>query len=191
MAKARSNRYPLLVYTNLWRRWGRLGLLLALVSAALWALAPRILGPTPLRHLAIFPILAGGLLFLYGLVSLRMAYVQCFSSYLRIRTPIYPLVISYRRILVTRPMQLGKIFDPKTREAGAARRVWPLRYWTMTAIVVETKGFPVSTWWLRLWFDRYMFAPGTAGFVLLVEDWMGFSRQLDGLLSTYRARRAG
>lgn len=188
MAKRRSRRFPLLVYAPLWRRWGRLGLLLMLASGMLWGLAPRVLGPTPLRHLALFPVLAGGLLLLYGLAARKMAYVQCFPTYLRVQTPVYPLVVSYRRILETRPMQVGKIFD--LRRDRAARRSWPRRYWAMTAVIVELRKFPVREGWLRLWFDRHLFLPDGTGLVLLVEDWMGLSRQLDSFQATYRAQRA-
>ncbi|HEC34091.1 MAG TPA: hypothetical protein ENI37_05175 [Chloroflexi bacterium] len=186
MTKKRGDRFPLLVYTPLWQRWGRLGPLLMLASGLLWWLSPRVLGPTPLRPLALFPVLAGGVLFLYSLAARKMAYAQCFSTCLRIQTPIYPLIISYRRVSGTRPMQMRRLFDPQ--KDRAARRAWPSRYWGMTAVVLELKGFPVSKNWLRLWFDRHLFLPDGTGLVLLVEDWMGLSRQLDSFQATYRAR---
>ncbi len=187
MAKRRGDRFPLLVYAPLGRRWTSLGLLLMLTSGALWWLAPRILGPTPWRHLALFPVLAGGALFIYGLAARKMAYVQCFPTYLRIQTPFYPLVISYRRVLGTRPVQVGAIFDPQ--KDRAARRSWPRGYWAKTALALELKGLPVKRWWLRLWFDRHLFLPEGSGLVLFVEDWMGLSAQLDSFRVAYRARQ--
>lgn len=189
MNRKRGDRFPLLVYAPLARRWGCLGLALMAASGLLWWAAPRFLGPTPLRHLALFPILVGGFLSIYGLAARKMAYVQCFPAYLRIQSPIYPLVISYQRVLNTRPVQVRALFDP--RKDRAARRAWPIRYWAMTAIVVETKGLPVSREWLRLWFDRHLLWPEGTGFVLLVEDWMGLSRQLDSFQATYRTARRG
>lgn len=186
--KKHGDRFPLLVYAPLGRRWIILGLLLAVASFVLWLLAPRCLGCGLLRHLALFPVLTGLVIFVYGLAACRIATVQCFRTALRIQTPIYPLTISYKRIAGTRPMQVSKLFDPETDKH--ARRNWPLRYWGLTALLVEMKSFPMSERWLRLWLDRYLFWPQGTGFVLMVEDWIGLSQQLDGYQADYKAQRA-
>jgi hypothetical protein len=184
--KKRAARFPLLVYTPL-RRWGSLGLLTALVVGSFWLLMPRVLGPTPLRPLALLATLAGGVLLVYGCLAPRVAHVRCEPAGLRLQGPLMPLLISYRRVERTRLAPLTKVFDPQ--KDRAARR-WPLAYWGMTAVLVDLKGYPVPPWWLRLWFDRHLFLPDGTGLVLLVEDWLGLSQQLDGALSAYRARRA-
>ncbi len=184
--KKRAARFPLLVYTPL-RRWGSLGLLTVLVVGTFWLLMPRVLGPTPLRPLALLAALAGGVLFVYGRFAPRVAHIRCEPSGLRLQGPLMPLLISYRRIEGTRLAPLAKVFDPQ--KDRAARR-WPPAYWGMTAVLVDLKGYPVPLWWLRLWFDRHLFMPNGTGLVLLVEDWLGLSQQLDGALSAYRAQRA-
>lgn len=184
--KKRTVRFPLLVYAPL-RHWGALGLLTALVVGALWLFTPRILGPTPLRPLVLLAALGGGVLSVYGYLAPRVAHVRCEATGLRLQGPLMPLFISYRRVDRTRLAPLVKVFDPK--KDRSARR-WPLVYWNMTAVVVDLKGFPVTSWWLRLWFDRHLFLPDGTGLVLLVEDWMGLSQQIDGALAAYRARRA-
>ncbi len=186
--KKHGDRFPLLVYAPLGRRWMVLGALLTIASLALWLLAPRFLGHSLLRHLAAFPALTGLVIFLYGLAACRIATVQCSRGSLRIQTPIYPLTIAYKRIAGTRPVQMSKLFDPQTEKR--ARRNWPARYWGMTALVIELKEFPMSERWLRLWFDRYLFWPQGSGFALLVEDWLGLSQQLDGYQADYKARLA-
>lgn len=183
--RKRVARFPLLVYAPL-RRWGSLGLLTALVVGAFWLLLPRVLGPTPLRPLALLAVLAGGMLFTYGHFAPRVAHVRCEPTCLRLQGPLMPLLISYRRVERTRLMLMAKVFDP--RRDRAARR-WPPAYWGMTAVLVDLKGYPVPPWWLRLWFDRHLFLPGGTGLVLLVEDWMGLSQQLDSALSAHWARR--
>ncbi|MGB9775181.1 MAG: hypothetical protein ACPLYD_08375 [Anaerolineae bacterium] len=184
--KKRAARFPLLVYAPL-RRWGSLGLLTALLVGAFWLLLPRVLGPTPLRPLTLLAALAGMVLFVYGRFAPRVAHVRCDPAGLRLQGPLMPLLISYRRVERTRLAPLAKVFDP--RKDRAARR-WPPAYWGMTAVLVDLKGYPVPPWWLRLWFDRHLFLPDGTGLVLLVEDWLGLSQQLDGALSAYRARRA-
>jgi|YNPBryantNP2012_1023418.scaffolds.fasta_scaffold25188_2 hypothetical protein len=194
MAKRRKHgdRFPLLVYAPARRRWGNLGLLLFIFSLLLWATAPRVL-PTEittdpiLRHLPLVMVLVGGLLMFYGLLTRLSAYVQCFPDHLRIQTPIMPVFVGYRRIVGTRPVQLAKLLDPEKEKA--ARRNWPARYWTMTAVAVDLKGLPLSERWLRLWLDPYLINRETAGFIFLVEDWLTFSQQLNGFLTAYRARR--
>jgi len=187
VAKKHSKRFPLLIYLPIGRRWGNLGLLLAICSALLWWQAPRLSISSLMRPLALFPVLAGLVLMMYGLLARKMPAVRCFRNCVRIQTPIYPLVISYRRVVETRPMQVSKVFDPNRDKR--ARRNWPLRYWAMTAVVLELKAFPMSGRWLRLWFDPYLFLPDGIGLVLLVEDWMGLSRQLDSATSAYQSRR--
>lgn len=184
--KKRILRFPLLVYTPL-RRWGALGLLTALIVGVFWLFIPRLIGSTPLRPLALLAALGGGVLCIYGYLAPRVAHVRCETTRLRLQGPLMPLFISYWRVDRTWLVPLAKVFDPK--KDRSARR-WPLVYWNMTAVVVGLKGFPVPPWWLRLWFDRHLFLPDGTGLVLLVEDWMGLSQQLDGALSAYRARRA-
>jgi len=188
MVRKRGKRFPLLVYAHFWRRWGCLGTLLMVGSAALWFLTPRFSIPPLMRYLTLFPILVGGFLLLYARAARNLAHVRCFRTYMRVQGPIYPMFISYRRIRGSRPMQMSKIFDPE--QDKAARRTWPLKYWAMTALVVDLKDLPLPGWWLRLWFDRHLFHPRETGMVLLVDDWMGLSQQLDSFMSAYRSSRA-
>lgn len=189
MAQKQGKRFPLLIYNRLGRRWTRLGLLLTLLAAALLLLLTLVLHvefSTWLRYLVPLPILAGLALLAYGLLISRVCYVQCTARSLRIQASIYHLLISYRRIKAVRPVQLSRLFDPQKEKA--ARRLWPNKYWSMTALVVELSKFPVSERWLRLWLDRYLFWQEGTGLVLLVEDWMGLSQQLDSARSAYRAQ---
>lgn len=182
----RRARFPLLVYTPL-RRWGSLGLLTAIVTGAFWLLLPRVLGPTPLRPVVLLAVLAGLTLWAYGTFAPRVAHVRCEPHALRLQSPLMPLLISYRRVERTRTVPMGAVFDP--RKDRAVRR-WPPEYLNMTAVAIDLKSYPVQPWWLRLWFDRHLFQPDRPGLVLLVDDWLGLSQQLDGALSAYRARRA-
>lgn len=191
--KRRGDRFPLLVYVPARRRWGSLGLLLFALSLLLWTTAPRVL-PTEivadpiLRHLPLLMVLVGGALTIYGVLTRISAYVQCFPDHLRIQTPIMPVFVGYQRIVGTRPVQLAKHLDPEKEKR--ARRNWPARYWTMTAVAVDLKSLPLSERWLRLWLDPYLINRETAGFIILVEDWLTFSQQLNSFVTAYRARRA-
>lgn len=189
--RRRGDRFPLLIYHPLGQRWNSLGILLFVLSLMLWWTAPKVLHPsvgqTPVRHLAFIPVLVGAFLTVYGFSAKRLASVQCFPTYFCVQGPFYRLVVSYRRVEGTRPVQMNRVFDPE--EEKRANRDWPRRYWAMTGVAVDLKGFPLSERWLRLWFDPCLFLPDGTGFIFLVEDWMSFSQQLDGFLSKYQTRR--
>lgn len=189
--KKRGRRYPLLLYTHVGKRWNRFGILIIVASAILIVLSFTRFLPlsTPMRLAVFLPLLLGVVLVVYSYAARNMAYVQCLPTKIRIQSPIYPLVVSINRFERTRPVPINKIFDPE--QDKAARRSWPQKYWGMTALVLEMKSMPLEERWLRLWFNRYMFWPQGIGFVLLVEDWLELSRELDGYWSDYRAQRMG
>jgi hypothetical protein len=189
MARNHGKRFRLLIYERMWQKWALPSLLVTLASVALWFFAPGIqfLYP-PLRMLILILALASLAIFAYAFIARRMAWVQCRPNHLHIQTPIYPLAISYARIKAVRPSELAHVFDPLKEKPG--RRNWLRPYWGMTVVVVEISKYPVSKDWLRLWFNRYMFAPDVTGFVLLVSDWMTFSRQLDDFRNNWASRRA-
>ncbi|MBN1179998.1 MAG: hypothetical protein JXD18_12360 [Anaerolineae bacterium] len=188
-----SQKYPLLVYTPIWDRWGNLGVLVAIISVIFWIFAPKLgipLFADPLfRHLPLVSVFIGLLMFFYGLASRKMAYVQCFPKYIRIQTPIYPLMISYKRVEDTRLVQVSKSFD--INKEKKARNSWPQKYWGMTAIAVDLKSLPsgVSARWLHLWFDKYLFNPERLGFILIVDDWTNLSKEMGGYMSTQRVQK--
>jgi hypothetical protein len=188
--RKRGRKYNLLIYDPLWDRWGNLGILAFIISLILWIAAPSVLAPPfdrgMMRHMILLASAAGLLLFLYGLAARKWASVQCFPNYVRVQGPIYPLIISYRRVEGTRPLQIGRLFN--IDEEKRARNMWPEKYWGMTGISLDLGAYPVSENWLRLWFDRYLFNPQAKGFILLVEDWLSFSRELNEYLSAYRLR---
>ena len=192
--RKRGDKFPLLVYTPIWDRWGNLGILVFVIGLG-FAIAARPLhiapfDQPPIWYATFLPVVVGLAMIFYGLAARNMAYVQCHPKYLRIQTPLFPLNISYKRVEGTRLVQVSKIFS--IEEEKKARNTWPEKYWGMTAIAVDLKGLPpnVSEGWLKLWFDRYLFDPQRLGFILLIEDWQGLSNQLNGYIADYRLQRS-
>ena len=200
MATKQGKRFRLLMYERMWQRWAFPCLFIAPASIALWLLAPSayfvpqsiklpIIGfQIPLRPLMLVPALASLYILAYSFLAQRMAWVQCRAGHLRIRTPILPVIISYARIKSVRPSRLSQVFNPTTERAGS--REWMSPYWGLTVVVVELTRFPVSKRWLRLWLNRYLFAPTVTGFVLVVDDWMTLSRQITDYRSDWEKQRA-
>jgi hypothetical protein len=142
----------------------------------------------PVRPLTLAPAAVAVVLLAYTFLARRLAWVQCRPNHLRIQTPLYPLVVSYRRIRAVRPQTFSEVFAPALEKK--ARRRWLRPYWGHTALVIDVLKFPVAEAWLRLWFSPYLLAPDTTGFVFLVEDWMALSRQLDDFRTEWEMERA-
>ena len=191
MAKRRrqGTRFRLLIYERMWKRWAWPCVLIIPASFALWWVVPYLgVTQTLYRTLALIPALIAFLLLVFTSMARRLAWVQCRANYLRIQTPFYPLSISYSRFKEVLPNTFYQVFD--LRKEKAARRRWLKPYWSQTAIVVRLTRYPVPLWWLRMWFSPYLLLPKVPGFVFLVDDWMGFSRQLDDFRADWETRRA-
>jgi hypothetical protein len=180
MAKG-GRRYPLVVYTHMMNRWWPAVFTLGLALLALaWAL--RSWGFEDWRWLAFISI--GGLNLFLGILLLilrKSAYVQPFSDHLRLVTPFLRLNISYKRFRRTSSANMGALFPPQSVSNWRAEIIQPLA--KMTVIVIELTGYPMSQSSLRLFLSPLFFKDKTPHFVILVDDWMRFSNELDSVRS--------
>ncbi len=185
--KAKGDRFPLLIY----RRWGKMlrtpSLLIAIVSFVVWWFIPPDEGLDGIAWVLLATGTVGLLIFFYALLARRAAYVQCTPKYLKIRTPLMPIAVSYARILQARPNEFHQQFAVDELSRSQRRLVAP--FTGQTVLVVELNAFPMKERTLRLWLNRFMFATNVTGFVLLVEDWMTLSRQIGIYLDRWVARR--
>ena len=191
MAKKRrrsGKRFRLIIYERMWKRWSFPCILIIPASVVLWWFTPLLsISEGWYRAITLVPALVAVALLIFTFLSRRTAWVQCRRNHLRIQTPIYPLAVSYGRIKEVIPQSFSQVFNPS--EEKAARRSWLRPYWGKTALVVRLSKYPVSKVWLRLWFSPYLLSPDTPGFVFLVEDWMGLSRQIDDFRTTWEKYR--
>lgn len=177
-----GHRYSLLIYTHMLDRWWPATLFLGAALLGL-AWAVRLYYPDPTdtwRWLTLTSV--GGLvlvitIFLFGIR--KSAYVQPFQDYLRLVTPFLRLNISYKRIRRTASVTMGSLFPPKSISGWRREILEPLA--KRTAIVVELNGFPISQTVLRFFLSPFFFKDKTPHFVLLVNDWMRFSSELESM----------
>jgi hypothetical protein len=176
MAKG-GRRYPLVVYTHMINRWWPAIFTLGLALLGLsWAL--RSWGFEDWRWLAFTSI--GGLSLFLGILLLfarKSAYVQPFNDHLRLVTPFLRLNISYKRIRRASSANMGALFPPQSVSNWRAEIIEPLA--KLTALVIELNGYPMSQSSLRLFLSPLFFKDKTPHFVILVDDWMGFSNELE------------
>lgn len=172
-------RYPLVIYTHMIDRWrpAIFALGAALLSVA-WAVYSR--GLEQWRWLGMAGI--GGLNIFIGfllLVVRKSAYVQAFNDHLRLVTPFFRLNISYRRIRRTSSANLSALFPPNSVSKWQAEIIQPIA--KMTAVVIELNAFPMPKSSLRLFLSPLFFKDKTPHFVILVDDWMRFSSELESM----------
>jgi hypothetical protein len=124
----------------------------------------------------------GGFVIMFGLVMFAFrnsAYVQPFNDHLKLATPFLRLNISYKRFRRTSSAQMSALFPPKILSNWRSEIIGPLA--RKTAIVIELNGFPTSQTILRFFFSPFFFKDSTPHFVILVDDWMKFSTELESL----------
>jgi hypothetical protein len=144
------------------------------------------------RDLNILLIIGSALFFLgflFKLVAPRLAYVQCTDRNIRIQTPLYPIVISYRRVVTVRPNQWGSIYPPEKRTRSQRRLLD--QAWGAGVLILDLKGWPMSRGFLKLWIPDVMFLPGGDGLVMWVTDWMGLNRELTDFKDRWREAHSG
>ncbi len=189
MARARP-RYPLVIYTHMIDRWwpAIFVLGLALLGVA-WGIYNR--GFEQWRWLGMagiggFNIFVGFLL----LIVRKSAYVQVFTDHLRLATPFLRLNISYKRMRRTASTNMGALFPPNSLSKWRAGIIQPIA--KMPVIVIELNAFPMSQSSLRLFLSPLFFKDKTPNFVILVNDWMRFSSELESMrtgLTTSRTQQ--
>ncbi|MDD2923503.1 MAG: hypothetical protein PHQ36_14550, partial [Anaerolineales bacterium] len=169
----------LVVYTHMIDRWRPAVFTLGLALLGLaWAVYSR--GLEEWRWLVSASV--GGLcIFLSAimLVTRKSGYVQPFTDHLRLATPFLRLNISYKRFRRTASANMGALFPPKSVSKWRADIIQPLA--NKTAIVVELTGHPMSQSALKLFLSPLFFKDKTPHLILLVDDWMRLSGELESM----------
>lgn len=184
MAKA-GKRYPLLIYRRMLDRWWP-----ALFFLGLALLAIAFAGPfyqdlytrltEPWRWMTLAGV--GAVVIVAALIMLILhnsAYVQPAHDHLRLATPFLRMNISYRRIHRTTTAAMHALFPPRSMSGLKREIIEPLG--KRTAVVVELTAMPVPAGTLRLFLSPFFFKDRTPHLVILVENWMGFSTELESL----------
>jgi hypothetical protein len=174
-----GRRYPLVIYRVMIDRWWPTVLALGLFILGLaWALRWR--GFEPWRWQALGAV--GGFTLLAGLALLairKRAHVQPFGNHLRLVTPFLRMNVSYKRIHKTSSATMSGLFPPSSVSGYRADIVGPIS--KMTAVVIDLNAYPIPRRALGFFLSPLFFKDKTPHFVILVEDWMRFSSELESL----------
>jgi hypothetical protein len=189
MAKG-GKKYRLLLYEHMLNRWWPATLWLALIPlinvGVLWSAQWYFTNPAdnPLPVLsdqeAIILFIIAGVAFLFTiflLIARKMAYIQLFADHMLLATPFMRLKISYKRIQRSTTTQVAQLFPPKSMSGHKREIIGPIS--GNTAIVLHLKSYPMPRSSMKLFLSPFFFYDQTPHFVLVVEDWMKFSTELE------------
>lgn len=177
-----GRRHPLVIYRSVINRWWpetmALGFLVMLLA---WPVSKDPLGQSqPWRWQWL--LLVGGCVVLaaFFLLILRsMAYVQVFPAYIKLATPLLRLNISYKRLRRSTTAEMRTLFPPDRMRGWKRDVIAPLG--GRTAVVLELSGWPADPRLMRFFLSVFFFKDKTPHFVILVDDWMRFSTELESM----------
>ncbi len=185
-----GRKYPLILYRHLLGRWWwpifGLGLVLLLYVGLLWGAEWFFIDPAenPLITLSDFSgivlLVLGGVAILFSLFLLSIrnfAYLQLFGDHFRIVTPFLRLKISYKRIQRVTSSEFSALFPPSKLSSTQREILGPML--SRTANIVHLTKSPLARFWLKLFLSPYFFCDQTPHFVIIVNDWMRLSTELD------------
>jgi hypothetical protein len=181
---ARGRRFPLIVYRHMLNRWWPA---LIAIGLGMFALAySEYIHPLAQFIAWRWQLAAGvgGLAIVIGLFFIiirHFAYVRVYPTYLKLVTPFMRVKISYKRIRKTTTTEMRHLFPPRSLSWWMQEIMAPLAH--LTAMVIEFNSNPVSPSVLRLFLSRFFFKDKTPHIVILVNDWMLFSAELESMRS--------
>jgi hypothetical protein len=181
MAK-KGKRYPLLIYDYVLSKWYPATFAIAIFLFILWWFMPMYTSKTSADWRDTLLLSSGGaalVITVFLFFMRKSAYVRPYKDYLRIVTPFLRLNISYKRILRTRPTDMISLFPASTLSEWQFDSMKKLM--GKTALVVELKSYPMSRSMLKFFLSPFFFKDNTPHFVFLIENWMGFSTDLESL----------
>jgi hypothetical protein len=183
MARA-GHKYPLIVYRHMLNRWWPA---LIAIGLGMFALAySEYIDPLgkflPWRwqlfaSIGVLAIFIG----IFFWIIRYFAYVQPLPNHLKLVTPFIRINISYKRFKKTTATEMRYLFAYKSMSGWVRDIFSPLA--NRTALVIDLNGYPISPVLLRLFLSRFFFKDKTPHFVILVQDWMRFSSELDTMRS--------
>lgn len=181
-------KHRLLLYQRLSGRVRGVLLLIVILLAGLVAydlLVAPVLGS--LWYMAPVGLAAAFTLWYYYAVLMRRAALQVRPDMLRLQGPLVGMNISYGRIHSVTPTLMSQQYP---REQLSNHEQALLSAFTgHTCVLVELRSMPKGYERRRLWFHRLLFGEARPGLLLLVEDWMALTQDIDGAHVAWQERR--
>ena len=188
--RKKGKKHRLLIYTRSMSRLWKLTLMVGLLLLAVWwwayDLFPQMqpLSEAVLFAAAIIVLLLSAFTFL----SRNMTYIQAHADHLRLVTPFLRLKISYQRVRSVHPTQLQMLFPPEKTHGDERRALEP--FYNQTILLLKLTSYPINPRILRFFLPKHIFNPVDTGLVLIVDDWMALSTEIDSHISLWRQKKS-
>lgn len=171
-------KHRLLIYEFASRRFRGKLLLLWLLLLALavydWFITP-VMGDLWFVIWMLIPLVVG--FWIYYAFLVRRSALIVTPKYVLLQGPITAVKISYGRISSITSTHMAHHYDPKSLKMGDHFLVDPL--YEYTCGFVEFFNIPPVMKKNRRHFSRFIFSPQRPGLLLVVDDWMKLSRDLE------------
>jgi hypothetical protein len=181
--KKRARRYRLPLYQRALKRWISatfwMAVFLAAFAVAAWFFAPQI--STTKIYILAGAAVAAGLVTLLFFAIRKSSYVCCMQKYLLIATPFLRVKVPYRRIKRTFNSEMSALFPAKKLSTSRRDILGPLA--GHTALILVLDSYPRSPGLMRAFMSPFFFYEKSPHFVLLVDDWMSLSVELESIRS--------
>jgi len=182
-----GTRFALLPYRPIAKRWRWPALLMIPAGVAFYIATTSSGQHKPqVALLALVPSVIGAIIFIYTLLAGR-AHVSCHSNRIVVHTPLYPIAFSYQRLGEIRSVEFRTLYPPEKEKTARWRFYSDL--WGRTVPTISLRGYPLATWWMKLWVHPYLLHPKETGLVLPVEEWMSLVRRIETLQTQWRQGR--
>jgi hypothetical protein len=185
--RKKGRRFTLLIYKRFMDRLWAATLVLGLLLAGVWwqALGGWVIPLSIFTETWVYMAALVVLLFsIFALLARRMGFVQAYADHLRLGTPFLRLKVSYRRVRSVHLAEFSQLFPPG--QAGWAEHRLLTPFYGQTAVLVELYEYPLGLGALRFFMPKQMFHPQMTGLVLMVEDWMALSTEIDSLFGDWQ-----
>jgi hypothetical protein len=176
-------RHPLLVYRNLGKRYRSPGALLFLMGVLLFLpsfikeLQNDAVKPEALAGVGVVLVLVGIAYWLFSILAIRRAYVECRPDVMEIHTPFYRTLVSYRRIKQAMSVQVSQLFPRESLKGMGKPLMSPLL--GMTAVEMQVKSWPAPKKRLMRFLGPYLFSPRGEAWVFIVPNYSVLIRQIE------------
>jgi hypothetical protein len=179
MPSRKTKRYQLIIYERTVKRWLSatfwLGVFLLGFGTGAWFMLPSM--PVNQIYLlwgaGVFSILVTLILFFLR----KRSYVELLKDRMDVVTPFLRVRILFKSIKRTYTSEMTVLF-PNKKLHGQRREILA-PFLNKSAIVVVLTKYPISAGILHTFLSPFFFIDKTPHFVLLVDNWMDFSTELE------------
>jgi len=127
-------------------------------------------------------------LWIYYAFLIRRAALIVTPKYMILQGPLTAVKISYGRVATVTSSHMNQQFDLKSLKGRQKFLVKPLYHYPCGFI--ELNSLPKKLGKSRhLWFSPFLFSPRRAGLLLVVDDWMKLSRDVEDARHRWREAR--